>query len=461
MPPVIAFCTTCKDRQQHLMQTLPRNLSDNEDYRGFAMFIIVDYGSIEPVRVPRYSWVHLQRYETDRFRMAHAKNMAHRIGIECGADILVNMDADNYTGPHFARYLAKMFELHQDIFMVSRMVQQCGEWIGGTRCLLPRDHEVDHTTDREVLEWLYHENERPLVRGISGRIAVTKEAFIKTGGYDESRYNDWGPDDKDFNFRLQRLGYRPLAIANRFLGAIHHSEKLRFREYPHARADDSIENEDVVPEMDTTVVNFGDIGCGGAIKPIPTRIFGIGFHKTGTTSLYEAFKILGYDAAHWTNARWARTIWEEMEATGKSITLEKAYALTDFPIGLLWRELDKAYPGSKFILTVRDVADWLDSVEKHFSDANPWRSSWDGDCFTHKLHTLVYGRKKFDRQVMLDRYWRHNAEVLDYFKGRNDLLVMPRPEWTPLCTFLGKDVPNVPYPKANLTPSQTRVELDK
>src|SRR5580692_6905946 len=94
----IAFCTTCRGRVQHLKLTLPQNLLDNPE----ALFIVVDYGSpddllsflssIENERLIVYS------LKSDCFRMAHAKNVAHRIAIRAGADVLVNLDADNYTG---------------------------------------------------------------------------------------------------------------------------------------------------------------------------------------------------------------------------------------------------------------------------------------------------------------------------------------------------------------------------
>ena len=37
---MIVFCTTCKGRVPHVMQTLPRNLADN----AIAKFILIDYG---------------------------------------------------------------------------------------------------------------------------------------------------------------------------------------------------------------------------------------------------------------------------------------------------------------------------------------------------------------------------------------------------------------------------------
>ena len=72
----------------------------------------------------RYSKLVVYRCpDAGRFKMAHAKNMAHRLGIMEGADILVNLDADNFTGPDFASYVNDKFQ-EQEIFLWSKMIQE-------------------------------------------------------------------------------------------------------------------------------------------------------------------------------------------------------------------------------------------------------------------------------------------------------------------------------------------------
>jgi hypothetical protein len=433
--PRIAFCTTCKGRTQHLEQTLPRNLYDNRDYPN-AVFVVLDYNSQD--HLLRYLAIHHKHSiesgrlvvyslrENTPFRMAHAKNMAHRLGILEGADILVNLDADNYTHHGFAHYVAGKFrEAKQRIFLWARMIKE-----GADR----------------------------MARGCSGRIVVTKQAFLIAGGYDE-KFHTWSPDDKDFNARLRRLGFEAVEIERRYLDAVLHNDKMRFREYRHAR--DCDYDFDEAGTGDNTIANFGKVGCGIVhrnfdsspieLQPIPTRIFGIGMHKTATTSLHTALTILGYDSAHWKTAHWAKAIWREMLEQGRSQTLEKHYALCDLPIPILFRQLDNVYPGSKFILTVRDEKRWLRSVRNHWSpEHNPYRRAWNTDPFTHKIHREVYGQKGFDPGVFLARYRQHNHEVLEYFRDRpQDLLVMNMSEgagWRELCGFLGVPVPSARYP---------------
>jgi Sulfotransferase domain len=426
----IAYCTTCKGRADHLRRTLPANIADNPK----SIFIVLDYSSQDDLQDilrsyrtrPWYDRLFVYQYRTEGpFRMAHAKNMAHRLGIVHGADVLVNVDADNFLHKGFEDFIEET--MRTDTFLWAGTVKGKGRRF----------------------------------RGVSGRIACTAAAFIKTGGYDEIKFDHWGHDDTDFNQRLRFLGYKPVEIPLKYLECIPHGDGMRFQDYPDAKPADPNAYDTPPPSPGCGIVNYGNIGCGTVfrqdgprleLKPIPTRIFGIGLHKTATTSLHAALRILGYESAHWESGPWARDVWQEMTGLGRSPTLERFYAASDLPISIVFKELDHAYPGSKFILTIRDEGDWLRSVENHFSYKNPYRWEWDVYPFPNRMHRAVYGRKTFDATTMLERYRRHNAEVQEYFKARpNDLLVMRQPLWSRLCRFLDKPVPTVPYPWAFAT----------
>jgi hypothetical protein len=358
--------------------------------------------------------------------------MAHRLAILEGADVLVNMDADNWAAPGFARWIADRFERGEE-FLWTNAKSVCGR----------------------------------ARQGLAGRIVLSRNLFLEIGGYDE-RFIHWAPEDEDLKVRVRRLiGCEGSRIEDRFLYVIPHKDGLRFKEYPHAKPTPESEAAALkaIREASTTVANFGNVGCGTVyrnfsdsptqLRPIATRIFGIGTHKTGTTSLHLALRHLGIDSAHWTGPWWAKKVWEEMEAGGRSLTMERHYAVSDLPFSLLFEKLDRAYPGSKFILTVRDEQRWLASVRDHWSTRNPWRASWDDDCFTHRVHQLMYGRRSFDAEIMLNAYRRHNTRVLDYFRHRpNDLLVMDMDRgagWFELCGFLGLGRPMIDYPRAFVT----------
>ena len=432
----IGFATTCKGRLNHLKQTLPINLGGNPN----AKFIVLSYGHdpelVDWVRGELGGYIHHGRlvvytYPTaTSFRIAHAKNMAHRCAILEGCNVLVNLDADNFAGTRFDEYLVN--QLFEGVFL----------WAAMIKGVLPR--------------------------GISGRIVVTDRAFLKAGGYDE-KFSTWASDDKDFNQRLRTLGYIGVTIDPQYLNAISHNNKLRFKECPEAVNEENYGNiaaDTIDNKTRTSVANGGNFGCGTvyrnfewsepiALKRLPTRVFGIGMQKTATTSLHHAMEILGFESAHWVSAHWAKAIWREMNELKFSPTLERSYHVCDLPIPLLFRQLDYAYPGSKFILTMRRNEDeWLQSVEKHWDPAfNQFRAGWDDDSFSNRVHKLCYGRTDFYAETFRMRYRRHNEEVKQYFTDRqNDFLVMRMTEggagWPELCKFLNVPIPPKDYPRA-------------
>jgi hypothetical protein len=138
--------------------------------------------------------------------------------------------------------------------------------------------------------------------------------------------------------------------------------------------------------------------------------------------------------------------------------------LCDLPIPLLYRELDKAYPGSKFILTLRDENSWLKSVQKHYDPRyNPQQPGWAEDGFTNTVHAALYGRISFDAETCLRVYRQHNADVLEYFKDRpEDLLILNVSKgegWEKLCPFLKQPIPSKPYPHKNATTPEVTPEV--
>ncbi len=442
-PPTVVFCITCKGRMQHVAQTLPRNLADNSSYPN-TKFVVLDYnsqdglgqyiqehhaGDIDSGVVTYYHYP-----VPDKFHMANAKNMAHRLGMREGGDVLANIDADNFTGRDFSAYVARKF----------MMARSEGEAI----FLRPRENHVG--PGRGVgsrMPW-----------GCGGRIIVPTEAFLHAGGYDEA-FGTWSPDDLDFCHRLQKLGHVRHGIKPEFLTAIDHGDDLRFKFYERLSDHDTWELFQLRGRQDITIANFGECGKGTVFRNfephaielgrVPTRIFGIGMHKTGTNSLASALQMLKLDAAHWESSAWARNILHEVtgSATGRSHTLERHYALCDFPMAILYKKLDAAYPGSKFILTVRDEDNWLASVKAHWErNVDHWNRERD----VHDVHKAVYGEIEFDETLFRNRFRRHNDEVREHFRGRlNDLLEMNMEHgdgWHKLCSFLGRSVPAVRFP---------------
>lgn len=164
------------------------------------------------------------------------------------------------------------------------------------------------------------------------------------------------------------------------------------------------------------------------------KLIGVGFQKTGTTSLLYALEQLGF---HMSNAMTLKTgpkIWN------KKNILEVVEKIKDnfdgfikHPYPSIFKELDKMFPNSKFILTLRNPRNWIKSSLRQFADIyGPLRP------FTYGVSDgFPYGHE----QEYVDVFNKHNRDVMHYFKDRpDDLLVMniaEKGKWKLLCDFLG------------------------
>ena len=179
-----------------------------------------------------------------------------------------------------------------------------------------------------------------------------------------------------------------------------------------------------------------------------TKVFGIGFHRTGTTSLALALKLLGYRVTGENGINNPEIGKKAYEIASEYV--EDFDAFQDNPWPLLYREMDADYPGSKFILTIRDEDSWIQSVLKNFGGKDTPARRW------------IYGAgdPAGNEDVYLARYRRHNAEVQEYFKNRpQDFLVMRITEgdgWEKLCPFLGHPIPDEPFPILNTLEDKIR-----
>lgn len=178
------------------------------------------------------------------------------------------------------------------------------------------------------------------------------------------------------------------------------------------------------------------------------KIFGIGLSKTGTTSLAHALELLGYKTRDYPGL--AHYVPGDLGSIDAGL-LESHDALTDTPIPSFYRELDARYPDAKFILTIRDAEGWLKSCKKQFTQK---LADKQNDAH-NQLFMDIYGCTVFDEQKFRAGYDRFIQGVQDYFKGRPDKLlimnVVAGDGWEMLCPFLNKAIPNIPFPKANVT----------
>ena len=180
-----------------------------------------------------------------------------------------------------------------------------------------------------------------------------------------------------------------------------------------------------------------------------SKVFGIGMHKTGTSSLGRALEVLGYQSCMGANTLRAhlgeKKLMTRLFAGNYAEIFEFAdnySAFNDLPWCLLYKELDAHFPNSKFILTVRNEQEWIQSCVKYFKDSTSVFRLW------------VYGvpNPLNNEKIFLERYRKHNKEVAEYFKGRKDLLVLDindEDKWDKVSSFLKKGKPSASFPHIN------------
>lgn len=218
------------------------------------------------------------------------------------------------------------------------------------------------------------------------------------------------------------------------------------------------------------IVRFG---IGSGMKPLQGRkVFCIGRNKTGTTSLQRAFEDLGFRVG---DQRAAELLYDKhyykREFKPFIEYCRSAQIFQDIPFScpFLYVALDQAFPGSKFILSVRKDADqWYSSITRFYSKlwgtngalptADQLKSArYMRPGFAYELMKL-YGTNDndlFHKPTLTAHYDRYNSEVKEYFAHRpSDLLVIDVGEagsYQRFIEFLGISSPFNEFPWENKT----------
>ncbi|MEI7801243.1 MAG: sulfotransferase family protein [Bacteroidota bacterium] len=188
-------------------------------------------------------------------------------------------------------------------------------------------------------------------------------------------------------------------------------------------------------------------------KAISPKIICVGYQKTGTTSLRKALIDLGYKIEGNNHSLLIPLLKGRFDVVLNFI--DKVDAVADNPWPKIYKELDAAIPGCKFILTLRDEESWFKSVSNHIGDLrNP-------------MHEWLYGKgkgvPKYNKEDVMKVYRDHIIELKEYFKNRtDDFLILDFSKgdgWEKLCGFLKKPIPTFPFPHANKAEARTKRTL--
>lgn len=189
------------------------------------------------------------------------------------------------------------------------------------------------------------------------------------------------------------------------------------------------------------------------LNPFKTKnrkIFGIGLNRTGTKSLTLALHRLGFKVAHYPDDE--VTLKELMTGKYDFSILNDFDGITDIIVAPFYAQLDKLFPDSKFILTIRDKQSWLRSLEAHFSKpvVEGVASNENTMLLRRLLRVAVYGTYIFNEERFSYVYDLHYKNVVDYFKYRHESLLILNISkgegWEKLCPFLSLPVSEQPFP---------------
>ncbi|KAE8158554.1 P-loop containing nucleoside triphosphate hydrolase protein [Aspergillus tamarii] len=208
------------------------------------------------------------------------------------------------------------------------------------------------------------------------------------------------------------------------------------------------------------------------------KVLGLGLCRTGTDSLRDALRTLGYanpyhgysclenpsDCEHWYSALSAKYdgIGNPYGRKEFDRIMGQSQALCgDFPAACFGPELIKAYPEAKVILTYRDVDEWHQSVRRtvhclvssrlwavaaRIARALGLQSFWIQSTW----HKIWEGFFEGDFETNGRRAFREHYELIKQLVPARHLLIFHvREGWEPLCEFLGQPVPSTPFPHVN------------
>lgn len=202
------------------------------------------------------------------------------------------------------------------------------------------------------------------------------------------------------------------------------------------------------------------------------KIFCIGFNKTGTTSIKQAFIDLGFRVGDQRTAELMIRSYSQGDYGPLIDYCRGAQVFQDIPFSRpdVYKVLDAAFPGSKFILTVRDSPEvWFRSLLNFHSrifgrgktptaedlqNAEYVWKGWAWECMSN-LPLTDPDNYPYDPKDHIRRYTKHNEDVRSYFKERPmDLLkinLKDKDAWGRFCTFIGIEPPPGDFPWENKT----------
>ncbi len=196
-------------------------------------------------------------------------------------------------------------------------------------------------------------------------------------------------------------------------------------------------------------------------------VIGAGFGRTGTLSLRIALEQLGLGPCYHMVEVFRHpehiAVWERAgrgEPVDWEAELFAGYgSAVDWPASAFYRQLAERYPEAKVVLTVRDLERWHRSCMDTIFPAVAGGASLGDDPVAGAQAAMArriigegtFGGRADDPAHAIAVHERHIADVKRAVPPERLLVFEVAEGWGPLCRFLGKPVPDAPFPKVNST----------
>jgi len=184
-----------------------------------------------------------------------------------------------------------------------------------------------------------------------------------------------------------------------------------------------------------------------------------GLPRTGTQSLADALMMIGYDKVYHMREvhknehgpAWNDLLDKKFGGEGQlpierdelEAILRDYDATSDAPSCFFVDELIRAYPTAKIIMTTRDEDAWVKSMESTLWGS--FVSRTEPKYPIDKCHKYCWNN---DFPANGRQYFRAYKDHVRHVVPKESLLEYDvKQGWEPLCEFLGKDVPNLAFPR--------------
>jgi len=193
-----------------------------------------------------------------------------------------------------------------------------------------------------------------------------------------------------------------------------------------------------------------------------SKIFVLGYNKSGTISLSQSLQILGYSVLHTGSNNFMETIMKFSNnlELGMGILdgIDKYDCYLDYPIyePTVFSHIVDEYPDAKYISLTKNLDDYVDSAlrakVRDIKNGNKNTWNWLGVGDEEVFRNYPEYQKEWVKRRTTFKH-KSNLKHLSNLGNTENILHMNICDdgdgWRELCKFLNKEIPNIEFPYEN------------